>query len=365
MSRFYRAPVATSVQARQRSATYGGKRVFTVSQREYCGTVAQTNYTLAAATVPVDAILTDTNKTASQYATQVQPLEVKTFTWLSNIAKCFDRYRFNYVRFFYEPSCPTNTDGQVIMAFDSDPADAFLQNGAQKSFDWSQLSRFAGSCHGALWAPHRMAVPCDALSRFVNHTFNDPADRRLCDLGTFILAIDQTKSQVPAGAGTPLIPGQLPFGKLYVEYSCSFFDGEGNTGAGVSNQKGNDFPAGDGCRFSGTTSTSGSNYLASPYTSVGDVPFTLSADGTMQFKSKYQGLVDIVVTGTGITAVAVVGGTDTQVTVIQENLTSTTSGQKSILVQANAPGATLTLKPTLTSSTAWAIRFAPYAYNNA
>lgn len=57
------------------------------------------------------------------HSIQINPGMESSFPWLSNIARSYDRYRFHRLIFRYKPTCPTDTVGQVIMAWDYDSLD--------------------------------------------------------------------------------------------------------------------------------------------------------------------------------------------------------------------------------------------------
>lgn len=57
------------------------------------------------------------------HSLQINPGLESSFPWLSNIARSYDRYRFHKLIYRYKPTCPTDTVGQVIMAWDYDSLD--------------------------------------------------------------------------------------------------------------------------------------------------------------------------------------------------------------------------------------------------
>lgn len=65
---------------------------------------------------------------ASIHSLQINPGMESAFPWLSNIARNYDRYRFHKLIFRYKPTCPTDTTGQVIMAWDYDSLDPVPTN---------------------------------------------------------------------------------------------------------------------------------------------------------------------------------------------------------------------------------------------
>lgn len=62
------------------------------------------------------------------HSLQINPGMESAFPWLSNIARSYDRYRFHRLIFRYKPTCPTDTVGQVIMAWDYDSLDPVPTN---------------------------------------------------------------------------------------------------------------------------------------------------------------------------------------------------------------------------------------------
>jgi len=54
----------------------------------------------------------------------INPANVTTFPWLSQIAGLFDKYRFRKLSFTFVSTKPTNTKGNVAMAYDFDAYDA-------------------------------------------------------------------------------------------------------------------------------------------------------------------------------------------------------------------------------------------------
>jgi len=67
-----------------------------------------------------------------------------TFPWLSRIAVGYELYRFRRLRMTYSPSCPSNTWGMVVGAFEYDPNDA---PPASKQV----LSAYEGAKRGSVW----------------------------------------------------------------------------------------------------------------------------------------------------------------------------------------------------------------------
>ena len=56
-------------------------------------------------------------------AEPINPGNRLLFPWLASIASRFETYRFNSLKFIYEPQCGTDTDGTVMIAVDFDAID--------------------------------------------------------------------------------------------------------------------------------------------------------------------------------------------------------------------------------------------------
>lgn len=54
---------------------------------------------------------------------RIQPGAPQTFRWLSIMAQCWEKYRFNFLRFRYVTRTGTGTSGSVSMVFDYDAGD--------------------------------------------------------------------------------------------------------------------------------------------------------------------------------------------------------------------------------------------------
>jgi len=59
---------------------------------------------------------------ATQFA--LNPGQVATFPWLSNVAKNFESYRFKKLKFHYETEAPSSLGGSLVQSIDYDATDA-------------------------------------------------------------------------------------------------------------------------------------------------------------------------------------------------------------------------------------------------
>lgn len=95
------APVAFGQRLRQ---DYSGLATYVVKHSEYVSDVAgSTDFSVA--------------------KFRVNPADVFSFPWMSNIAANFEKYRFRKLKFSLKPQAPSTTPGVVMMAFDYDPTD--------------------------------------------------------------------------------------------------------------------------------------------------------------------------------------------------------------------------------------------------
>lgn len=66
------------------------------------------------------------------------------FSWLSGIARCFEKYRFHDLSFHFQPLLSTSTAGAVLMAVDFDAADTAPLN-------LVQMSSYIGCTNAPIW----------------------------------------------------------------------------------------------------------------------------------------------------------------------------------------------------------------------
>lgn len=133
----------------------------------------------------------------------VNPQDPGTFTWLSAIASRYEVYEFQELKFSYEPSCSTATDGYVILAMDFDAYDdtpskvtALAWRETVKSAPWERcVVNTKQSLKGAGW-------------RYCNSNATK-GDTRVNDLGNLWVLTDQ-------GTG-----GTKSVGEVFVHYTVT------------------------------------------------------------------------------------------------------------------------------------------------
>lgn len=142
----------------------------------------------------------------------INPGLITTFPWLSKIARNFESYRFNTLKFDYETESSTASAGCVMLAVDYDASDAAP---ASKQ----QLMAYRNSVRSAVWQPCCHKSDNEDLSKrksfFVRSApLVNNLDQKLYDVGNFIIA-----TQNLGGTGQ---------GEIYIEYDITLMTPELN-----------------------------------------------------------------------------------------------------------------------------------------
>jgi len=156
-----------------------------------------------------------TSLTASGVAGQFQIVTyavnpgMSSFTWLSGIARNWEKYLFHSLKYIYIPRCPTSLPGSVMMAVDYDAADANpISDQVLMSYD---------SCIDTpVWKECTLICP--------SHKLSEGASRRYCRHAVLsanldIKTYDVGKLIVATSDSTVL----APLGRVFVEYDVEFF----------------------------------------------------------------------------------------------------------------------------------------------
>jgi len=140
------APVAKGVTAWStppNMAASGDKVV--IKRREFVGTATNGTVTGYALT-PVSA---------STPGYDFNPSEATMFPWLSQLAPCFERFRFDRLSFDFIPSQASSTAGRYYAAVDYDYDDAVAVNKTMLMGNMTAME-------SAVWQP--MSIKCDPRS---------------------------------------------------------------------------------------------------------------------------------------------------------------------------------------------------------
>lgn len=139
------------------------------------------------------------------YNFRIQPCNVITFPWLSQIATLFESYTFVKLKFLFVPRVPTSYAGQIGLAIDFDADDTAASSLAA-------FSQFKNSVIGSIWSGVVLGVEGDALKKCVVERYTDHMvashayDPLLHDVGNLRVA-------VLSPADTSIL------GQIYVEYT--------------------------------------------------------------------------------------------------------------------------------------------------
>lgn len=109
-----------------------------------------------------------------------------TFPWLSRIASCYEKFRFESLTFEVVPRNSTNYPGTMYLAFDYDYDDPVAQSATEMMIN-------RGSSSGDLWSPKKLVVDCKRANeglpwRFVSAKVGNESNRLVYG-GFFMLAL--------------------------------------------------------------------------------------------------------------------------------------------------------------------------------
>jgi hypothetical protein len=128
-----------------------------------------------------------------------------TFTWLSNIARNYEAYKFTRLKFSYVNRTTSAAKGYVILAIDFDPSDASPTSKAQLI---NQNSVATVPSANVTYVAN--ASDLNRLTRFLCRSASISGELGLYDLGTLFV-----------GVGGNLDAGIM--GELWMEYEIHFF----------------------------------------------------------------------------------------------------------------------------------------------
>ncbi len=117
-----------------------------------------------------------------QRVISIQPGLSPSFPWLSQIATNHQKYRFHKLTYSYVPSCGTQTNGRVAMAYAVDPLDEF-------PIDQQTLYQYPEQTDSALWSPMSYSIPPHQLKPlFTRSRIQDGTDLKTYDNGVLFVA---------------------------------------------------------------------------------------------------------------------------------------------------------------------------------
>lgn len=276
----------------------------------------------------------------------INPGLATIFPWLaSSCALGYESYTFEKLNFLYEPSCSTATAGKVILAVDYDPTDVFPSSKA-----------IISSYHNAVSSPP-WAECCFVADR---RDLVKMAPQRYIRQGTILTALNDLKTFDVGNLqiGTQGMATGAVVGELWVEYVVTLQTPQIN-------------PIGAVAAFSAKVEANTGVSRTAPFgtdaaTVTGSLPVTATGS-SLTFNTTGQWLVEILTTGTGITAGAAptVGGTGQETTVLSLYTdAASTIGTIGLLTNITVPGQTLSIDYTAAATTITdsVARIAPYVY---
>lgn len=129
----------------------------------------------------------------------INPGQVQTFPWLSNIARNFEKYRFRSCKFVFESSVATFLSGMTMLAVDLDASDPPPANKAN-------MMSYSHATRANVWTEHATTMPEQQPELYVRGFGVPPGtDIKTYDAGTVFFAT--------SGEADDSVVGEL-----YVEY---------------------------------------------------------------------------------------------------------------------------------------------------
>lgn len=126
------------------------------------------------------------------YSTGINPGDGKTFPWLSQLAKGFERYRVNSMRFTYEPFTATTKTGTVTMFVDYDPSDSGPQSKSELLNSYRSVRSSLWMSTSTLLSQKELQVDDHLFVRTVSRPLAQE-NLKLYDIGTFFCAFTDTE----------------------------------------------------------------------------------------------------------------------------------------------------------------------------
>lgn len=153
-------PVALNAKVKSSPPKINGSDRIVIKRREFVGSVSNGATTGFA--------LTPASLTTPGY--DINPSISTMFPWLSNIAVCYERYRFTSLVFTFVPSQPTTTAGRFYAAVDYDYDDAIATSKAQLMGNLSAVEV-------PVWQECKLACDPAALNRELPYRYVNSTSR--------------------------------------------------------------------------------------------------------------------------------------------------------------------------------------------
>jgi hypothetical protein len=268
------------------SSQLGQKRVAPIARTTQTSQNANkpVNFKLPRRRELVAIIVSDTNNYAVQKSFILNPGDPSFSTWLQNIANCYESYKFHHLKFFYIPRCATTEKGDIFICPDSNPKDP----APITEFQCSQNERCKSS---APWDHFEVTLSKEMLNKRKtyfcrkNGAYPNGADIDLYDSGNVFIC----------GGGQSASGDKL--GQLWVEYDVEFFTPEGSPILAPDTVM--------TTATTGLTTTSpilGTNSVVQQIGGALEYGNNAGISDYIRAKRDFHGLINIMLTGSGITA---------------------------------------------------------------
>lgn len=305
-----RTKVVRTNRANVRSLPSGDIRV---KHREYLFDVSSTTDNFTVATTPIN------------------PGIAGSFPWLSKIARNFESYRFNSLRYCYETEAATTLAGSMMLAVDYDCNDAAP---ATKQ----QIMTYRSSVRSAPWNPCIHNSTSEDLHKQVSffvrsgQTLAANNDKKMYDVGNLFTATQLT--------------GTNTLGEIYVEYDVLLMTPEFNSTEIIG-----------GSVVAGGTITAANPLGSVPVPDVENFGFTVNNSSVITFTQLGDFVVTYAFVGTVITAAPATQVLGTGVTLLNASLGVIDAAQLNAMVRSEVrvnslSGAQLDITLTATTITA-------------
>jgi len=261
----------------------------------------------------------------------VQPGNSTTFPWLAARARGFQKYRFNKLKFCYRPTCPSSTQGTVMLSPDYDSVDA-------APISKIEANQLDDSVDGLAWERFSFDAKRENLHALPQYWISGNLTPAGEDVKTYNVANMFLNV-------TGFAANNLNVGELYVEYEVDLI---------APSLKLSPFDSGELAASVGVSSTAP---LGTAPVVTGSLAYATNST-TLTFNQAFQGLVVMQQAATAVTTPVLTGTALSSAVSVQSSSTATALSMSTI--KAN-PGDTLILNLTgATVLTGLNIFFAAY-----
>jgi hypothetical protein len=154
----------------------------------------------------------DVSTTFTLQSYSLNPAQSNIFPWGSSVASKYDLYRVKHFEIIYVPRCSSQTNGQISMAIEPDPAD-------RNPSSMSQIENTEGSISNNLWSlsvlKYRNSSANTAARKYMRAAGDQTNELRACDFGNLHI-------------GTIGPAAISAVGELYVDYTFELYAPIGN-----------------------------------------------------------------------------------------------------------------------------------------